>query len=91
VVLFVLVLYNIWEWTEPSVASVCISLGVEISPSTETVDFRSDTKELISLIKLVENFNLIKLISPFPSERKCIKGSFDIQEYRRRRHVIVEI
>jgi hypothetical protein len=39
----------------------CISLGVEISPSTETFTFFSERKELRSLIILVEIFNLCNL------------------------------
>jgi hypothetical protein len=62
---------------------------MDISPSTETVNFRWDRKELISLIKLVEKFNLSKFyLAEVPC---CIKGFFCIQEHRRRRHVIVEI
>jgi hypothetical protein len=40
-----------------------ISLGVDISPSTETMNLRCERKELMSLIKLVENSNLDNLYS----------------------------
>jgi hypothetical protein len=35
-----------------------ISLGVDISPSTETLNLRCERKGLNSLIKMVENSNL---------------------------------
>jgi hypothetical protein len=38
-----------------------ISLGMDISPSIENMNFRSDINELTSLIKYVEIFNLCKL------------------------------
>jgi hypothetical protein len=38
-----------------------ISLGVDISPSTETLNFLYERNELISLIKLVEKSNLDNL------------------------------
>jgi hypothetical protein len=38
-----------------------ICLGLDISPSTETLDFRSVISEVISLITLVENSNLDNL------------------------------
>jgi hypothetical protein len=36
-------------------------LGVESSPSTETLNFRCERKELMSLISLLENFNFANL------------------------------
>ena len=36
----------------------CICLGVNISPSTETLNFLSETKELISVTLLTEKFYL---------------------------------
>lgn len=39
----------------------CISLGLQILPSTETFTFLSERRELISLIILVEHFNLCDL------------------------------
>jgi hypothetical protein len=36
---------------------ICISLGVDILPSTETLNFLFERHKLISLIKLVKNFN----------------------------------
>jgi hypothetical protein len=41
----------------------CISLGVDILPSTETLNFCCERKEPISLIRLVENFNFDYLYS----------------------------
>jgi hypothetical protein len=43
---------------EPCGTPTCMYLGVDISPSTETLNFHSVRNELISLITLVENFNL---------------------------------
>jgi hypothetical protein len=43
---------------EPCDTPAYIHLGVDISPSTETLNFRCNTNELMSLIILVENFNL---------------------------------
>jgi hypothetical protein len=41
----------------------CISLGVYISPSTETLNFLWERKELISLTRLIGNFNLDNVYS----------------------------
>lgn len=41
---------------EPCDTPACISLGVDISPSTEVLNFLSECKELISLIMLSEKF-----------------------------------
>jgi hypothetical protein len=69
---------------------VRISLGVDISPSTETLNLVCERKELIRSIKLVENSNLENLYSKRKSA--CgIKGLFDVQEHRGRRCIIVEI
>jgi hypothetical protein len=38
-----------------------ISLGVDISPSTENLNFRCERNDLISLVKLVENSNVDNL------------------------------
>jgi hypothetical protein len=56
-------LYNVGDRTEPCGAAACISLGVDISPSAETLNFLRERKELISLIRLIENFNLDNLHS----------------------------
>jgi hypothetical protein len=62
----------------------CISVGVDISPATDSVNFRSDRKELISLIKFVENFNLYN-----KPECCVVSEAFSYtQEYLRRRHVV---
>jgi hypothetical protein len=42
--------------TEPCSIPVCISLGVDISPSAETSNFLRERKEPISLIRLLEDF-----------------------------------
>jgi hypothetical protein len=47
--------------TEPCGTPAFISLGVDISPSAETQNFRCERNELISLIKLIENSNLDNL------------------------------
>jgi hypothetical protein len=61
---------------------------VYITPYTEIVNFRSDGKELIRLIKFVKNFNLCNL----HNKPGChvVSKVVKIQEYRSRRHVIVE-
>jgi hypothetical protein len=41
---------------EPCGTPACISLDVDTSPSTDTVNFLREIKELISLIRLIENF-----------------------------------
>jgi hypothetical protein len=41
----------------------CISFGIDISPSSETLNCLCETKELISLIILAENSNLNSLYS----------------------------
>jgi hypothetical protein len=50
--------YRVGDRTEPWGTSSCISLGVDISPSTEILNLRCVTKKLVSLIKLVEKSNL---------------------------------
>jgi hypothetical protein len=56
-------LYKVVYRTEPCGTPACISLGVDISPSTETLNFPSERMELISLIKLVEKCNFDNLYS----------------------------
>jgi hypothetical protein len=56
-------LERVGERTEPCGTPACITLGVDISPSTETLNFLCDRKELISIIKLIENSNLDSLYS----------------------------
>jgi hypothetical protein len=57
------VLKRVGERTEPCGTPACIILGVDISPSTETLKFHCERKELISLIKLIEISNLDSLYS----------------------------
>jgi hypothetical protein len=49
--------------TEPWDTLARITLGLNISPSTETMNLRCERKELMSLIKLVQNSNLDILYS----------------------------
>jgi hypothetical protein len=44
--------------TEPCGTLACISLCIDISPSTETLNFLIERKELISLVRLIENFDV---------------------------------
>jgi hypothetical protein len=79
-------LYSIGDRKEPRGIPACISLGVDISPSTKTLNFLLDRKELISLTVLIEKFNLIYLYD----ERVPggIKGFLDNQEYCSHREVV---
>jgi hypothetical protein len=83
-------LKRVGEGTEPCGTPTCITLGVDISPSTETLNFIFDRKELISLIKLIENSNLDSLHSK-PVCYVVSKVYFNIQEHRGRRHFVVEV
>jgi hypothetical protein len=56
-------LYKVGDRTEPWGTSARISLGIDISPSTETLNLLRERKELMSWIKLVENSNLDNLYS----------------------------
>jgi hypothetical protein len=56
-------LNSVGDRTEPCGTPAYISLGVDISPSTETLNFLCERKEPKSLIKLVENTNLDMLYS----------------------------
>jgi hypothetical protein len=54
----------IYTRMEPCGTPACIiSLGIDILPSTETLNFLREREELISLIRLIENFNLDNLYS----------------------------
>jgi hypothetical protein len=55
------ILYNLGNKTEPCGTAASISLGVNIPFSTEALNFLWERKELISLIRLIENFNLDNL------------------------------
>jgi hypothetical protein len=55
---FIYILKRVGDKTEPCGTPACITLGVDISPSTETLKFFCVRKEPISLIKLFENSNL---------------------------------
>jgi hypothetical protein len=57
---FIYSLYNVGDRTEPYGTPACISLGVDILPSTETLNFLCERKELLSLNGLLEN--LIQII-----------------------------
>jgi hypothetical protein len=56
-------LYKVGDRTEPSGTPACISLAVNISPSTKTLNFRRERNELMSLIKLVGNSSSDNLYS----------------------------
>jgi hypothetical protein len=51
-------LYRVGDRTEPCGTPACMHFGLDILPSTETLNFRCERMKLISLIKLVEKFNL---------------------------------
>jgi hypothetical protein len=51
-------LYRVRDRTKPCGTLACMYLGVDISPSTETLNFLYERNEPISVIKLVENYNL---------------------------------
>jgi hypothetical protein len=55
---FIYKLYRVGDRTEPCGTPACMYLGVEFSPSTDTLNFRWERNELISLINVVENCNL---------------------------------
>jgi hypothetical protein len=83
-------IYKVGDITETCGTPACISLGVDILPSTETLHFLLERKETISPIKLVENCNPDNLYRK-PRCSVVSKDFFDIQEYRSRRHIVVEI
>jgi hypothetical protein len=56
------ILYNV-DRTENCGTLACMSLGVDNAPSTETLNFLWQRKELISLIRFIESFNLDNLCS----------------------------
>jgi hypothetical protein len=56
-------MYSVGDRTEPCGTPACMYLSVDISPSTETLNFLSERNEPISLIKVVENCNLDNLQS----------------------------
>jgi hypothetical protein len=56
-------LYTVGDRIEPWGTPAPISLGADISPSTKTLNLCCERKELMSLIKLVENSNFDYLYS----------------------------
>jgi hypothetical protein len=63
-IIYMCILYNMGGRLEPCGTPACISVGVDISlPSTETLNFLWERKELISLIRLIQNFNSDNLYS----------------------------
>jgi hypothetical protein len=50
-------LYGVEDRTEPCGTPAFIHLGVDISPSTETLNFHCNRNELMSLVIRVEKFN----------------------------------
>jgi hypothetical protein len=87
---FIYRLYNVRDRTEPCSSSACISLGLDISHSTDTLKFLWHRIKLIRLIKLIENFKLDNVYGN-PMCHVVSKAFFNIQEYHSRRHVIVEM
>jgi hypothetical protein len=67
----------------------CISLGVDISPSTETLNFLCERKELISFTRLIGNFGLGNLYS----KPRChvVSKAFSISKNTAAVDIIVEI
>jgi hypothetical protein len=51
------ILYNTGERTELCDTPAYISLGVDMSPMTETLEFSLRNKRANKLIRLIENFN----------------------------------
>jgi hypothetical protein len=80
-------LYNVGDRTEPCGTPACISLGVDISPSTKTLNFLSERKELISWIKLVENSNF----DIFYSNPECheVSNVFSMSENTAAIHILL--
>jgi hypothetical protein len=52
---FMYILKRVGDRTEPCGTPACISLGVDISPSTEWLNFHCERIDPVSLIRLVEN------------------------------------
>jgi hypothetical protein len=76
-------LYKIEGRTEPWGTPARTSLGADISASTETLHLHCERKKLMSLIKLVENYNLDNLYSK-PECHVVSKAFIDGQEHRGR-------
>jgi hypothetical protein len=77
-------LYSMGNRTGPCGIPACIYFSTDLSPSTETLNFRCDRNELISLITRVENCSTGNL----QSKSWCHVVSqpfFDIEGYRKRR------
>jgi hypothetical protein len=62
-IIYIYILYKVGDRTEPCGTPAYISLGVGISPMNETLNFLWERKEPISLIRVIENFNLDNLYS----------------------------
>jgi hypothetical protein len=89
-IIYIYILYRLGDRTETCGSRACISLGVDISPSTETLNFLFERKELMSLIFSAENFNVNNVYSR-PGCQDLSDTFFDIHEYHLRRHVFIEI
>jgi hypothetical protein len=68
---FIYILNRVGDKIEHFGTPACISLGVDISPSTETLNLHCERKEPMSLIKLVENSSLDNLQLLVYSEPEC--------------------
>jgi hypothetical protein len=62
-IVHICMLYNVGDWTDPCGTPSSIFLGVDTLPSTEALNFLSEGKELMSSIKLIDNFSLDNLYS----------------------------
>jgi hypothetical protein len=80
-------LYRVGDRTEPYGTPACMYLGVDISSSIETLNFHCERKELISLIKLVEKFNLDNFDPCLEAGPKC---KHCLQQYMLRLLVTME-
>jgi len=65
----------------------CTSLGMDNSPSTETLTFLLVRNELIHFINFTEKCNFCSLYSK-PRCHVVSKSFFDIQEYRSTKHIV---
>jgi hypothetical protein len=60
------------DGTEPCGATACISLGVDISSSTETLNFLCERKELISKPHTLK----CRFVTGTETKQACIKYAF---------------
>jgi hypothetical protein len=69
-----------------------VPFGMEISPSTKTLNFLIVQKEGISSMKLVKNPNFDNLYNVYYTRMTCsVKDFLNIQEHSSCQHIFVEI